>query len=772
MKKIYLFSIAFFISKIFLAQNIGVGTTSPNASALMDLTSTTKGLLIPRMTTTQRNAIANPATGLLIWQTDGTAGFYYYNGSAWTAFTGGGGVPIPLSGWSTTGNSGIDSATNFIGTLDLKPLIGKVNGEPAFYFSPTISSTLIGYQAGKDSKALYNTFVGYQAGYSNTSGNGNIFQGWKAGYANQTGNYNTFIGNRAGYSHISGLNNIFIGRLAGFSDSTADNNIFIGNYAGYSTATGDNLFLGNSAGYYSTGSNNQFIGNSAGYFNTTGLENFFEGYYSGFNNKTGSFNHFSGFKSGYANTTGFNNFFVGHQAGLNNTTGTYNYFEGNDAGYNTSTGTGNFFAGYRSGYLNITGSQNHFSGQQAGYSNTANQNHFVGYQAGFNNTIGAYNHFDGFEAGSYNTTASNNMFIGYQAGFSNNTGDGNQFIGFKAGLSNTIGYANYYSGPEAGMLSVIGNFNHFSGYQAGRNNIASYNHFVGYRAGINNTTGTTNHFEGNSAGGANTTGSQNYFSGYAAGANNTSGGSNTYIGYQTGHSNTSGSGNVMIGHLAGYNETGSNRLYISNTSGTTPLIYGQFDNQRLLVNGDLHVQKGLSNSNPTLQLTEPGSNTVTVVYNSTGLANYWKTYYSTTGLAVNALYELWTNAHAGDGTVMQVYGSGGAWLAGSWTEASDKRLKKNITSLTGALDKIKQIRGVNYNWIDEGRDSAEQIGFIAQEIEQVFPQLVKANSKGVKGVAYSHLVPVLVEALKEQQQQMEELKKEIGELKNSVKANK
>lgn len=66
------------------AQSVGINTT-PAASAALDVSSTTKGMLVPRMTTALRNAIASPATGLMIFQTDGTAGFYFYNGTAWTA---------------------------------------------------------------------------------------------------------------------------------------------------------------------------------------------------------------------------------------------------------------------------------------------------------------------------------------------------------------------------------------------------------------------------------------------------------------------------------------------------------------------------------------------------------------------------------------------------------------------------------------------------------------------------------------------------------------
>src|SRR5690242_14057221 len=61
----------------------GIGTTTPNSSSLLEIKSTTKGLLIPRMTQAQRNAIHTPAKGLLIYQTDNNPGFYYYDGSAW-----------------------------------------------------------------------------------------------------------------------------------------------------------------------------------------------------------------------------------------------------------------------------------------------------------------------------------------------------------------------------------------------------------------------------------------------------------------------------------------------------------------------------------------------------------------------------------------------------------------------------------------------------------------------------------------------------------------
>ncbi|MEY4351153.1 MAG: hypothetical protein RL078_1220, partial [Bacteroidota bacterium] len=68
---------------IFYSGSVGVGTTTPNASALMDIASTTKGFLPPRMTTTQKNAIASPATGLQVYDTTLNQ-MSYYNGTTWT----------------------------------------------------------------------------------------------------------------------------------------------------------------------------------------------------------------------------------------------------------------------------------------------------------------------------------------------------------------------------------------------------------------------------------------------------------------------------------------------------------------------------------------------------------------------------------------------------------------------------------------------------------------------------------------------------------------
>jgi len=107
--------------------NVGIGTTTPHQSALLEEQTATQGLLIPRMTQVQRDAITSPATGLLIYATDSVspsnpATFYYYNGSRWLPF-----VAIG-SGWTLSGNSGTTANSNYAGTSDAVDFIIKTNG--------------------------------------------------------------------------------------------------------------------------------------------------------------------------------------------------------------------------------------------------------------------------------------------------------------------------------------------------------------------------------------------------------------------------------------------------------------------------------------------------------------------------------------------------------------------------------------------------------------------------------------------------------------------
>lgn len=104
--------------------------------------------------------------------------------------------------------------------------------------------------------------------------------------------------------------------------------------------------------------------------------------------------------------------------------------------------------------------------------------------------------------------------------------------------------------------------------------------------------------------------------------------------------------------------------------------------------------------------------------------------------------------------------TGNAWLQGTLTQNSDARLKTNIVPLSNTLQTIQQINGYSYNWKDKSNPD-EQLGLLAQELQKVYPQLVKENVRGDLSVNYSGMIPVLLEAIKELQERVAELEKKL-----------
>jgi hypothetical protein len=99
--------------------------------------------------------------------------------------------------------------------------------------------------------------------------------------------------------------------------------------------------------------------------------------------------------------------------------------------------------------------------------------------------------------------------------------------------------------------------------------------------------------------------------------------------------------------------------------------------------------------------------------------------------------------------------------------SSDERLKENITSITNPIDKINQIGGYEYDWIPmEGihENEGHDIGVIAQEIEKVLPEIVTRRDNGYLAVKYERIVALLIECVKEQQVQIDELKNKLDNI--------
>jgi hypothetical protein len=174
-----LFLTSSFLPNVHAQGNVGIGTTAPDASALLDLTSTSRGLLVPRMTEAQKNSIASPATGLMIYETDAaTTGtyagtgptFWYYNGTTWVPFLGG--------GWLLLGNSGTTPTNNFIGTKDSVDWVIRTN-----------NLEHVRVYAGGNVGLTNTNNTSEELRFYEPSGSGTLYSGFKAGVQTATANY-------------------------------------------------------------------------------------------------------------------------------------------------------------------------------------------------------------------------------------------------------------------------------------------------------------------------------------------------------------------------------------------------------------------------------------------------------------------------------------------------------------------------------------------------------------------------------------------------------
>ncbi len=530
----------------------------------------------------------------------------------------------------------------------------------------------------------------------------------------------------------AGTDNIFVGVGAGFSNTAGRGNSFVGMSAGFNNLTGNgNSFFGAGAGFNNTtGSGNLFFGAGAGFGNTTGSSNAFFGANAGTENTTGSGNAFFGAGAGFENTTGVNNSFFGLNAGFSNTIGFDNTFAGAQAGNLNTEGTGNSFFGRRTGLNNTTGNSNSFFGTDAGGGNTTGfRNSFFGAGAGFKNTTGSFNSFFGLDSGFNNTTGNSNAFFGVNAGFNNTTGGGNVFVGVGTGFSNTAGVDNTFVGAEAGNKNMIGNGNSFFGRRAGFNTTGSSNAFVGADAGGGNTTGSGNSFVGAGAGFMNTTGNDNSFFGLDSAFSNTTGSNNSFFGRQAGGLNVSGDGNTFVGYNAGR----------SNTAGSNNTALGNFANfgvNNLTFATAIGAGAVVSTSNTIVLGRTNGADKVRIYGLGAG---------GSTNLCINADNEISTCS-------------------------SSLRYKTNLTPFTSGLSIVNRLRPVTFNWIGEGMPD---LGLGAEEVAAVEENLVIRNEKGeVEGVKYDRLGVVLINAVKEQQIQIEEQKKLIEMQSKQIEALK
>jgi hypothetical protein len=312
-----------------------------------------------------------------------------------------------------------------------------------------------------------------------------------------------------------------------------------------------------------------------------------------------------GYQALTALTTGASNTAVGYQAGDSITTSSYNTLVGYQAGQSHSTHSTSVTAlGYQAGYTTTKGGI--FIGKQAGYSVNNSSNIFVGDLAGRSVTSGSNNVGIGSSALRGTGSGAGSVALGYTAGRYTTAG-GNTLLGYESGLgasgsnfSNTVAV-----GYQSLKALTTGARNTAVGYQAGSAITTGLaNTVMGYGAGDAIANGTFSVAIGEYALSASTTPAYTVAIGAQALENSTSGDSSVVIGFRAGEGNNGdnnvligreagqtgdGSSNIFIGYQSGKSETGSNKLYIENSNSTTPLIYGEFDNDIVRVNGTLQV---------------------------------------------------------------------------------------------------------------------------------------------------------------------------------------
>ena len=388
---------------------------------------------------------------------------------------------------------------------------------------------------------------------------------------------------------------------------------------------------------------------------------------------------------------------------------------------------------------------------------------------GFGSGVSIFSEWNSIYIGSYPTTtvtnatpgAKNNLSLGKVTLSVVTTGDKNTAIGHAALKVLTTGYNNNSIGYQAGNKLTTGFNNDFLGFQAGTKvTTGQENVLIGRQSGYNLTTGKWNVFVGKNAGAVIKTGQQNTIIGN--GANVTSGNTGAVNRTAIGAGAIASTNNtVVLG-----NTNAANELWVGTdkqgdvfaTDGTftgtitgnvTGDLTGNADTVTNYSNDGTNVSLG-NGSNSASSLTSLGYTNSGVIGYDVHPTGYQNSTYIGNG---NTVYVMM-------GDDLGAYGVGAAFL-----NASDRRFKSNIKPLKNALSKLEKIEGTTYfNNLSKTND----IGLIAQDIKEYFPELVKEMDK-IEGssryaVNYTGFVPVLIESIKEQQVMIKELQEKVDEI--------
>jgi hypothetical protein len=785
-----------------LGQGVGINSTNstPDASAMLDVESTDKGILIPRMTTTQRTTIATPATGLLVFDNT-SASFWFYNGVAWTEL--GGDSPFTKTGTVVLPNTTIVDETidDFVfGSTQLDD-DGNSDHDNRLFFDKSKGA----FRAGQ---VISNTW--------NASNMGN----YSAAFGRNTkaaGNYSLAAGQ---YASAGGTQSA----AWGYACSAAGSNSTAFGYYTEATATYSTAW-----GYYTDATGQQ----STAWGNSTDARSAYETAMGSYNtdytpNSTSSWDAddrlFSiGNGTSYSNRSNALSIYKNGTLNINDaydmptTDGTTGQvLTTNGAGVSTwATPLINDADADPNNELNSTIVLNgtNLEVTDAGGTITSDLSSLQIFTK-----TGSLIH----PGSTVDETADDFVFGATQLDDDGNTNHDSRFFFDKSKSAFRAGKVTgtHWDDANLGQYSVAFGYNTMAtNYQSvafGHSNVSSSNQSAtfGYQTTASGTQST--------AFGYGSTASLNQATafGYQSTASNYQA---TAFGYQTTASGlrstslgreTVASGDCSIS--AGYQTTASGEYAAafgerSTASGDGAIALGRIND----ASGDNSSVIGgtLCSSDGNYSMSW-GSNSDAIGTLSTSWGSHSDAdgYCSTAGghnVKANASYEVafgryttdvsatsptgWTssdriftigngtaNTSSGRSDAFTIFKNGNATLAGTLSQSSDRNLKKNINKLSNSLDNIMQISGYSYNWKEaQNREEGLQIGVIAQEVEALYPELVRKDSKDNLTVIYTGLIPVLIEATKEQQitissQQIliDDSRKEIEILKTELKAIK
>jgi len=695
-----------------------------------------------------------------------------------------------------------------------------------------LANTFIGGTAGLlNTSGASNTFIGQGAGAANTTTSNNTYLGTGAGQSNATGSQNVYVGRLAGGNGISGSDNILIGNGAGILN-TANNNVMIGSFAGNgSTTGGGNTFLGNLVGIAnSTGGQNTFIGASAGSVNSTGSQNTLVGNGATLNannltnataiGRASRVDVNDGLVLGSVN--GVNAATSTSLVGIGTTApverlhvvGNIRMVDGNQGAGRVLTCDLNGTATWQNASNNAWGltgnsglnASTHFMGTSDDVDVVFKRN---GILAG---RIASSNTSLGVSAASAITTGVNNNAIGNLALSANTFGNDNNAFGTGSLRVNVGGIRNSAFGSFA-LDNAVGDSQNsaFGAFVLGNNNGGESNSGLGYNALNANSTGSNNTAMGVDALQINTTGANNTAVGFNAFATINQGSNNTGIGVDTattstltsnatavGYKATVGASNcVVLGSVNGINgATSSVNVGIGTISPTTALevvdtnvvtsatVEGTIN---VMTNGPQAIDAGGS---VTLGGTFTDAGTTFRTFGSIEARKANATTNSSSGYLIlktnnaGTLGERMRITNAGDVGIGTVAPGGQFELSlnegrkptsNTWIIPSDARLKNVNGIYEKGLAEILQLKPIRYNYKNTDKRTfdpkvldREAFGFLAQEVQTIFPEAVGTDPDGYLNFDLHPILIASVNALKELNAQNTQLKNENKTLRSAM----